>query len=151
MVKAQKKLAWVMCTLFVFSSLLLQSVSAEGNRSIPFCGNWKEGARSISPSIPISAFVNEGVLSIHSNTKRSDITIYILKGGKVFYEEMIQASETDYITVDLRDLMRKIIYIIYRLWSENDPLSRISGNRFSIFLYCNRNKEEVSKCKLKSS
>ena len=50
-----------------------------------------------------------------------------------------------------RDLMRKIIYIIYRLWSENDHLSRIGGNQFSIFLYCNRNKEEVSKCKLKSS
>ena len=50
-----------------------------------------------------------------------------------------------------RCLMRKIIYIIFRLWSENDHLSRIGGNQFSIFLYCNRNKEEVSKCKLKSS
>ena len=40
------------------------------------------------------------------------------------------------------NLMRKIIYIIYRLWSENDHLSRISGNRFSIFLYCNRNRDE---------
>ena len=102
MVKAQKKLAWVMCTLFVFSSLLLQSVLEEGQRRISVCGNWKEDARSISSSIPISAFVNDGVLSIHSNTKCSDITIYILKGGKAFYEEMIQVSETDYITVDLR-------------------------------------------------
>lgn len=101
MVKAQKKLAWVMCTLFVFSSLLLQSVSAEGNRSIPICGNWKEGARSISSSIPISVFVNEGVLSIHSSTQRSDITICISKDGKVLYEEMIPASETDYITIGL--------------------------------------------------
>lgn len=50
-----------------------------------------------------------------------------------------------------RNLMRKIIYIIYRLWSENDHLSRIGGNQFSTFLYCNHNKEEVSKCKLKSS
>ena len=50
-----------------------------------------------------------------------------------------------------RDFWRKIIYIIYRLWSENDHLSRIGGNQFSTFLYCNRNKEEVSKCKLKSS
>ncbi|OUP00029.1 hypothetical protein B5F37_12830 [Drancourtella sp. An210] len=38
------------------------------------------------------------------------------------------------------NLMRKIIYIIYRLWSENDHLSRIGGNQFSIFLYCNHNK-----------
>ena len=113
-----------MCTLFVFNSPLLQSVLAEGNRSIPFCGNWKEGARSISPSIPISAFVNEGVLSIHSNTKRSDITIYILKGGKVFYEEMIQASETDYITVDIRRFDEEDYFVELRnqwgdcLWGE---------------------------------
>mgnify|MGYP003369333462 CR=1 FL=1 len=103
MVKAQKKLAWVMCTLFVFNSPLLQSVLAEGNRSIPFCGNWKEGARSISPSIPISAFVNEGVLSIHSSTQRSDITICISKDGKVLYEEMIPASKTDCVTIDLSE------------------------------------------------
>ena len=103
MVKAQKKLAWVMCTLFVFSSLLLQSVSAEGNRSIPICGNWKEGARSISSSIPISVFVNEGILSIHSSTQRSDITICISKDGKALYEDMIPASKTDCVTIDLSD------------------------------------------------
>ena len=79
---------------------------------------------TISPSIPISAFVNEGVLSIHSNTKRSDITIYILKGGKVFYEEMIQASETDYITVDLRRFDEEDYFVELRnqwgdcLWGE---------------------------------
>ena len=103
MVKAQKKLAWVMCTLFVFSSLLLQSVLAEGKRSISFCGNWKEDARSISSSIPISAFVNDGVLSIHSSTQRSDITICISKDGKVLYEEMIPASKTDCVTIDLSE------------------------------------------------
>ena len=92
-----------MCTLFVFSSLLLQSVSAEGNRSIPICGNWKEGARSISSSIPISVFVNDGVLSIHSSTQRSDITICISKDGKVLYEEMIPASKTDCVTIDLSE------------------------------------------------
>lgn len=103
MVKAQKKLAWVMCTLFVFSTLLLQSVSAEGNRSIPICGNWKEGARSISSSIPISVFVDEGILSIHSSTQRSDITICISKDGKILYEEMIPASKTDCVIIDLSE------------------------------------------------
>ena len=103
MVKAQKKLAWVMCTLFVFSSLLLQSVSAEGNRSIPICGNWKEGARSISSSIPISVFVNEGILSIHSSTQRSDITICISKEDEVVYEETVPALKTDYVTIDLTE------------------------------------------------
>ena len=103
MVKAQKKLAWVMCTLFVFSTLLLQSVSAEGNRSIPICGNWKEGARSISSSIPISVFVDEGILSIHSSTQRSDITICISKDGKILYEEMIPASKTDCVIIDVSE------------------------------------------------
>ena len=46
-----------------------------------------------------------------------------------------------------RNLMRKIIYIIYRLWSENDHLSRIGGNQFSIFLYCNRNRDEQNRRK----
>lgn len=103
MAKSQKKLTWAMCVLFVFSSLLLQSVSAEGNRSVPFCGRWKEMARSISSSIPISAFINEDVLSIHSSTQRSDITICILKDGKILYEEMIPASKTDCITIDLSE------------------------------------------------
>ena len=72
------------------------------------------------------------------------------------YDEQVEISTVLWYTLSVvratnANLMRKIIYIIYRLWSENDPLSRISGNRFSIFLYCNRNKEEVSKCKLKSS
>lgn len=101
MAKIQKKLAWAMCALFVFSSLLLQSVSAEGNRSVPFCGRWKEMARSISSSIPISAFVNDGALSIHSSTQRSDITICISKDGKILYEEMVPASKTDCVTIDL--------------------------------------------------
>lgn len=126
MVKAQKKLAWVMCTLFVFSSLLLQSVSAEGNRSIPICGNWKEGARSISSSIPISAFVNDGVLSIHSSTQRSDITICISKEGEVLYEEMVPASETGCIMIDLGDFDPGVYSIELKnqwgdyLWGELD-------------------------------
>ncbi|WP_370862204.1 DUF3244 domain-containing protein [Parabacteroides faecis] len=102
MAKSQKKLTWAMCVLFVFSSLLLQSVSAEGNRSIPFCGKWDEDTRSISSSIPIFAFVNEDVLSIH-NTKRSDMIICISKDGTVLYEEAVPAPETGCITIDLSE------------------------------------------------
>lgn len=103
MKKIFKKLAWAICVFFVFSSLLLQSVSAKGNNSVSFYGRWEEGARSISSSIPISAFVNDGVLSIHSSTQRSDITICISKDGKILYEEMIPASETDCVTIDLSE------------------------------------------------
>lgn len=99
-----------MCVLFVFSCLLLQSVSAGENRSIFFCGNWKEDVRSIS-YIPISIFVNEGILSIHSSTQRSDITICISKDRKVLYEEMILVSKTDCVTIDLSEF-EPVVYSI---------------------------------------
>ena len=101
MAKNLKKPVWAMCVFLFFSCLLLQSVSAEGSKRVPFWGEWRENTRSISSSVPISAFVGDGVLSIHSNTQRSDITICISKDGKVLYEEMIPASETDCILIDL--------------------------------------------------
>lgn len=103
MEKILEKLARAIFVFFVFSSLLLQSVSAERSNNIPFCGEWRECARSISSSVPISAFVNAGVLSIYSSTQRSDITICISKDGKVLYEDMIPASKTDCVTIDLSD------------------------------------------------
>lgn len=101
MVKNKRLFSWVMCLLFVFSGLLLQEVSANTKKSIPLYGRWKEDARSVSPTIPISAFVSEGVLSIHSRTQRSDITICISKDGEVIYQKMIPASETGYIMINL--------------------------------------------------
>lgn len=103
MAKNLKKPVWAMCVFLFFSCLLLQSVSAEGSKRVPFRGEWRENTRSISSSVPISAFVGDGVLSIHSSTQRSDITICISKDGKVLYEEMIPASDTDCILIDLSD------------------------------------------------
>ena len=103
MKEISKRFAWAICVFFVFSSLLLQSVSAEGSKRVSFWGEWREDTRSISPSIPISAFINDGVLSIHSSTQRSDITICISKDGKALYEDMIPASKTDCVTIDLSD------------------------------------------------
>ncbi len=103
MAKNLKKPVWAMCVFLFFSCLLLQSVSAEGSKRVSFWGEWREDTRSISPSIPISAFINDGVLSIHSSTQRSDITICISKDGKVLYEEMIPASKTDCVTIDLSE------------------------------------------------
>lgn len=101
MEKTFKKFTWAMFVFFVFSSLLLQSVSAERSKNVSFFGTWKECARSISSSIPISASVNDGVLSIHSSTQRSDITICISEDGKTFYEKTVPALETDCIVIDL--------------------------------------------------
>lgn len=126
MKKISQKLVWAMCIFFVFSNLLPQTVSAEGNRRVSLFGKWKEVARSISPSNPISAFINDGVLSIHSSTQRSDITICISKDGKVFYEGMIPASETDCIMIDMGDFGLDIYSIELRnqwgdcLWGEFD-------------------------------
>ena len=103
MKKILKKLAWAICVFFVFSSLLLQSVSAKGNNSVSLYGRWKEDVRSISSPIPISAFVSDGVLSIHSSTQRSDITICISKEDEVVYEETVPALKTDYVTIDLTE------------------------------------------------
>lgn len=103
MEKTLKKFTWAMFVYFVFSSLLLQSVSAGRSKNVSFFGTWEECARSISSSIPITAFVNDGILSIHSSTKRSDITICISKNGKALYEETIQASETNCIMIDVSD------------------------------------------------
>lgn len=101
MTKSRRILSWIVCVCFVFSGLLLQSVSAKAGNSVSFYGRWKEDARSISSSIPISAFINDGVLSIHSSTQRSDITICISKDGKAIYEGTVPASDTDCIMIDL--------------------------------------------------
>lgn len=104
MVKNKRLFSWVMCLLFVFSGLLLQDVSANTRKNILLYGSWEEDARSVSPTVPISAFVGDGVLIIHSRTQRSDITICISKDGEVLYEETISALNTDCIMIDLDDL-----------------------------------------------
>lgn len=68
MAKNLKKPVGAMCVFLFFSCLLLQSISAEGSKRVSFWGEWREDTRSISSSIPISAFINDGVLSIHSST-----------------------------------------------------------------------------------
>lgn len=97
-----KRIVGTLCVCLVFSSLLLQNVLAGESKKVSLFGKWKEIQRSVS-TIPITAFINDGVLSIHSSTQHSDITICISKGGKVLYEDMIPASETDCITIDMGD------------------------------------------------
>lgn len=103
MEKILKRLVGTLYVFLVFSSLLLQNVSAGGNGRVPLFGKWEEIQRSASSTIPITAFINDDVLSIHSSTQRSDITICISKEGEVLYEEMVPASETGGIMIDLED------------------------------------------------
>lgn len=103
MVKNKRLFSWAMCLLFVFSGLLLQDVSANTRENILLYGSWEEYARSVSPTIPISAFVSEGVLTIYSRTQRSDITICISKDGELLYEEKIPALNTDYMKIEMDD------------------------------------------------
>lgn len=89
--------------VFVFGGLILQDLSARTSQEVSLRGKWWEVSRSISPIIPISAFVNDNILTIHSETQCSDITICISKNGEVVYEETVPASETNCIKIDLSD------------------------------------------------
>lgn len=124
MEKILKRLVGTLYVFLVFSSLLLQNVSAGGNGRVPLFGKWEEIQRSASSTIPITAFINDDVLSIHSSTQRSDITICISKEGEVLYEEMVPASETGGIMIDLEDFDSGVYSIVLKnrwgdcLWGE---------------------------------
>lgn len=95
------KTAWVLSLIFVFSTFLFQDVLAGEKKDVDFQGKWKEGGRSLSHTIPISAFVDGKTFFLHSETQRSDVRVCILKCGETIYEETIPASMTDRFTVDL--------------------------------------------------
>ena len=105
MLKSKKMISGIVCIflVFVFWGLILQDLSAKISQEFLFRGKWLEVSRSISPLIPISAFVNNNILSIHSSTQYSDIIICISRNGEVVYEEIIPALETDCIKIDLSD------------------------------------------------
>lgn len=103
MEKNLKKLTWALCVCLALSSLLLQNVTAGREKKVSLFGKWEEGARSVSYTNPITAYINDGVLSIHSSTQRSDITLSISKDGNVVYEGAVPASATSCIIIDLCD------------------------------------------------
>lgn len=98
-----KRIVGTLCVCLVFSSLLLQNVLAGESKKVSLFGKWKEIQRSVSSAIPITAFINDGVLSIHSSSQHSDITICISKGGEVLYEETVPASKTSCIMINVGD------------------------------------------------
>lgn len=103
MVKNRKMFSRIVCILLIciLGGLTFQDLSAQTRQRVDLKGRWYEIARSISTNISISAFLNDGILSIQSSTQCSNITICISKDGEVLYEETVPASETDCIIVDL--------------------------------------------------
>lgn len=103
MIKNRKMFSRIVCILFLFilGGLFFQDLSAQTRQIVNLRGKWHEVHRSISSNIPISTFLNDGILSIQSSTRCSDITICISKDGEVLYEETVPASETNCIIVDL--------------------------------------------------
>lgn len=69
---------------------------------IDFDGDgWKEGKRSVTTVIPVTASINETLLTIQCTTGRSDITVCITGNDGFSYEETYPASEAHLITIDL--------------------------------------------------
>ncbi len=62
---------------------------------------WNEGKRSITTVIPVTASINETLLTIQCTTGRSDITVCITGNDGFSYEETYPASEAHLITIDL--------------------------------------------------
>ncbi len=63
--------------------------------------DWKEGKRTITTVIPVTASINETLLTIQCTTGRSDITVSITGNDGFSYEETYPASEVHLITIDL--------------------------------------------------
>lgn len=62
---------------------------------------WREGKKSISTIIPVTASIDGSLLTIQCTTGRSDITVCITGEDGLSYKEMYPASEAYLITIDL--------------------------------------------------
>lgn len=89
----------------LISGFILTDVYAKTmeDEDIPLDGDWNEKKRSISPNVPIAAFIENGQLVIKSHSLRSDITIRIMDFSTMVYEETVLAEKTGYILIDLKD------------------------------------------------
>ena len=84
--------------------LLMSSVSVQYalTKSDPFLeGDWREGERSLYCSSRIEVDLYRSLLTISSNTLRSDVTIRISQNDETMFEQTVPSSETERITIDL--------------------------------------------------
>lgn len=92
--ESSKGIAWIMIVL-AFSVLVNSFMYAEHKgEKITLNGRWNEQERSLSSTVPVSAYINGDILFIQSLTSRVDINITIVKDGIVFYEQTVPAAQT---------------------------------------------------------
>lgn len=105
MVKKEILLRWLTCVMLVFvcSNWSFPGMAASSeSQKIKLDGSWRNGVRTISPDIPISASISGNLLFIQSSTTHSDITIRISSdNGKVVYEQSILAVETHSLLINI--------------------------------------------------
>lgn len=63
--------------------------------------DWREGKKSISITIPVTASIDGSLLTIQCTSGRSDITVRIMGTDGFSYEKTYPASEAYLITIDL--------------------------------------------------
>jgi hypothetical protein len=90
--------------LYVFFSGQDASVVPETlmeSETQPLEGYWNEGTKSLSLSSPIGIDLTGSLLTISSNTRRSDMTIRISQNNVTLFEQTVLSSETGCFTIDL--------------------------------------------------
>lgn len=93
----------VMVTFVLSMSIGFLGYAEQPGSLIPCKGSWNEGPRSISPFMPVSAYITNDLLLVQSLTLRSDITITIVKNGTIIYEQTVPASQTANIGISVTD------------------------------------------------
>jgi hypothetical protein len=94
----------VMVTLMLSMSIGFLGHAEQPGLPIPCGGSWNEGSRSISQSVPVSAYITSDLLFVQSSTLRSDITITIVKNETIVYEQTVSAAQTANIGIPVTDL-----------------------------------------------
>lgn len=107
----KKIMTWatrVMVTFLLSMSVGFSGYADGSGAKIVLDGEWLEGSRSISPSMPVSAYITSDLLFIQSSTLRSDITVTIVKNKTIVYEQNIPVTQTANIGISVTDWEEKI-------------------------------------------
>ena len=102
----KKIMTWatrVMVTFLLSMSVGFSGYADGSGAKIVLDGNWEDNWRSISPSMPVSAYITSDLLFIQSSTLRSDITVTIVKNKTIVYEQNIPVTQTANIGISVTD------------------------------------------------
>ncbi|GEM_PF-295873 len=112
---------WIRITLFCILGICCQSVLCLESKSVLHVesvqelilnGEWKIIKRSLSPTLPISAYTDGGTLIILNQSPNRDIAIRITDSyGTAVIQQQISAAETAYILIPI-DMLPEGIYTL---------------------------------------